>query len=856
MKVLWKCCIRSLKENQARTIVTIVGVAMATAMIMVLCCIGTTALATAIAYYKSMNGTAHETFYGVREENLKYFLNNQSIEETALSKTLGYADADRETDSVTKFVIKICGAEKSWHPSQAVNVTSGRLPEKEGEIVLDKKLKALYAEPLKLDDVITLTSKEGEQKSYQIVGFWERGAGDDLLDASLNDGEYWHDEETHEVYLVYCAYAWWEREEVLNGTYDVAVRFTRDGLWHRHEVVRGLLGVSEELYKKVYLGAFHPTMLFPENEAQLHARVRRHEPSTKLEDLEGLSPFHLTQATVWIITFSEVIFLVFVLAGVFCINNSFDVSITQRIRFFGMMASVGTTKHQRRMIVWIEAFIIGLFGIPAGILGGVGLSFLLANAVDHVLHKYLASLGISIIFRVAWWSILIALFQAVFMIALSAMEAAFSASKISPLEAVRSNTTIKSKGKMKKVPRVITRIFGVSGKIAWKNFQRAKIKYRATTVSIAVSVALFIGMSCLTMLFGFLETELSNQAKYQVYFVDYHRTGWQEVQKIAKMPGVTGCVLKSDGITVAEPKEDEDDAFQKTICQIYALDNASFEKLCMDNGIDPKEAKGKGLVHEREKEYQEGMVLSGVNVYGGEKRELPGKPVSVELAGKFRDETYVDSGVYSSIMKVFVDEDWRKAHEELFLGWGTAYLCTEDAPALVNDIKALDLPDVRIENFDLIFQMAHFMEMLIRLVAAGFLVLIILIGVTNVINAVYFNAELRTPELSRLRAMGMTRKQFSGMIFLEGLFIGLKGFFAGLVIGCLIHFGTYKFVASSADMLWEEPGKKFEYGYQPPVLQIVTCLLAVAGLLYLVMNVYDKKSTERNLIETIRNENL
>ena len=168
----------------------------------------------------------------------------------------------------------------------------------------------------------------------------------------------------------------------------------------------------------------------------------------------------------------------------------------------------------------------------------------------------------------------------------------------------------------------------------------------------------------------------------------------------------------------------------------------------------------------------------------------------------------------------------------------------------------MDLPDVSVTNYDMVFQLIHFLKALIRLMSAGFLFLLIMIGVTNIINAVTINMQLRMPEFAKLRAVGMTGKQFRGMIFLEGVFIGVKGLFWGFLFGCTIHYGVYYFVSSSADMLWSDPEKKFTYAYQPPVIQIIASIITVAALLYLILARYAKKFESNNVIETIRNENL
>lgn len=68
---------------------------------------------------------------------------------------------------------------------------------------------------------------------------------------------------------------------------------------------------------------------------------------------------------------------IIVFTSVFCIKNSFDISITEKIKKYGMLRSIGATKKQIKRNVFYEATILGLIGIPLGILSGFIASFIL-----------------------------------------------------------------------------------------------------------------------------------------------------------------------------------------------------------------------------------------------------------------------------------------------------------------------------------------------------------------------------------------------------------------------------------------------------------------------------------------------
>ena len=91
MNVLEKCCYRSIKGNRKRTVVTIMGIILATALITAVACMAESFRASMIVLEKKNNGDFHYLFTGVAQENLKYFQNNQNVEKIGLAEEIGYA---------------------------------------------------------------------------------------------------------------------------------------------------------------------------------------------------------------------------------------------------------------------------------------------------------------------------------------------------------------------------------------------------------------------------------------------------------------------------------------------------------------------------------------------------------------------------------------------------------------------------------------------------------------------------------------------------------------------------------------------------------------------------------------------
>ncbi|MBR4734242.1 MAG: ABC transporter permease [Lachnospiraceae bacterium] len=865
MKVLWKCCLRSLKENKARTIVTIVGVALATALITALSCLGTSLLESMIQEAKRMEGNTHCIFRGVAYEDLKYFQNNQSIEKLSLEKHLGYvAMSSSNQYGGTLFYLDVCAAGQDWYEAEALELSMGRYPENEKEIVLARGIRSEMGIDVKIGDHVTLdigkrysngqevemgvaiqddeTIADVEKREFEVVGFLKK---DGMTLYSDRSGSL---REEHRNVNAVQAYTYLNTENLTDGTYSVSVRYTKQGLYQRAKVDSALLGISEEYYTQVYRD-FHS--LTEDERYQVSRRVKVYSKYFQLASLEGFSPFHLTKDSVGVIALAELFFLIFVLAGVFCINNSFDISLHERVRQYGILSSVGTTKRQRRMIVWQEALVIGVIGIPVGVLLGIGLCFFLVQGTNVVIGLTMRNSSFVMVFSIAWWAVAIAAIQAMFMIALSAFESAVKASKISPIQAIRANEMIASKGKNKKTPKILKKLFGVGGSVAWQNFRRSKVKYRATIVSIVVSVSLLLGMSFLGMLFKTADEiyELEGR-QYQIFVSVSNKEDYHVLTELARRSDVLAHKISWSPVAVTGEATGQN--LNASWFVVFAMDDDSFAELCRENKIDPEKVKGKGLVTDVLENYSDGMILSGTyETYEQRINELPPSIVEVELAGiVVKGDALSDYYRYlEGKTCVYVGESWIIEHSELYTSGATGYYDCEDANKFMNDVLDMNLLNSRCYDSDAIHQENMFQKTLATMLLSGVLAVIILIGVTNVINAVSFNLELRSSEFAKLRAIGMTRNQFRRMIWMEGLFIDVKGLFGGTVIGCLISYALYRFC-------WETSDKSFTFAFRIPWIQILCSVIVVSALLFLIVESYGKKAMRRNVIETIRNENL
>ena len=385
MNLLNKLTIKNLKLNKKRTVVTIIGIMLSVALITAVASMYASGIKSLIDYETKLKGNFHTVFYNVPVSDMDKFENNRNIETLNITKGIGYAKVDSKNEDKPYAYIK--GFTKESLNNLSIRLVSGRLPENDNEIVIPTHLKTNGRLNLKVNDTITLevgkridsTGYELDQnnpyqksdsdgsgeslietktKTYKIVGIIERPA--------TNIENYTAPGYTFITYM---------DNNKISGNVDVYARFTKDGTKSWYETIANILGVNPVLFKKVYNQESGYSDKDKEKLSEQMENAYLIDVNKYLIDLET-NPISSSSISGLGIVVSIVIGII-VFTSVFCIKNSFDISITEKIKQYGMLRSVGATKKQIKRNVFYEATILGLIGIPLGILLGYLASYII-----------------------------------------------------------------------------------------------------------------------------------------------------------------------------------------------------------------------------------------------------------------------------------------------------------------------------------------------------------------------------------------------------------------------------------------------------------------------------------------------
>ncbi len=932
MNLMKTLTLKNLKLNRKRTIVTIVGIILATALLSALVTLVSSFQYSVIEYQKQKGGDFHVKFSNVKMSELSEFKNNRNIESTFETMGMGFAKLEgcKNEDKPYAYVM---ATDEAGFERGCFKLIEGRMAKNEDEIVIPRHLKTNGRIDIKVGDEITLdvgkrydsntesvisencayeheaeTLTDIVTKHYKVVGIMER-PGYGMEDYSA----------AGYTFVTYSD----ELAAIDNGTKSEAdttltvySRYTQKALRNKDAVTADIIGVDEKLFAKANNSSVEMT-------AEESDRFLKEMENAKYDiymngfliSYECVFPIDGTFKALF--TVATVVALIIILTSVYCIKNSFNISITEKIRQYGMLASVGATRRQIKSSVKTEAAMLGVVGIPVGTMSGILASLILVKVVNALSAGWL---NFALSFHTSLPALILAVILSIATIYFSATGSARRAAKVTPLEAIRNTKEIKIKSAKLKTPAIIGRIWGIGGVISYKNIKRNKKKYRTTVTSIVICSVTFIVISYF-MSMAFSVVGMSYASVDYNIGINMSCKKDLDIEKLSELlSGIEGAedylvgagyyfdvdkpeYTKEYGEYCGQLYDDSEDVSQEFL--ITVLNDKSYDKYASDAGIknadtgailvnkgtfDVYNEKSSKYVKEEMElyKYKAGdTIRCGYNVYEDavdDDNAVEGDTESsTEDNSGYVDEETINKGVrktvdvtiagvtdkvptcyngYGNTSLLFMNQKgfeslWAdgKSGNEFKPGNAiySAYVVAENADEYQDTLEkeTAENPEYSqisfyVSNMDKQMRDEKSLFTLLGVFAYGLIVVIALIGITNIINTLSTGMELRSREFATLRSIGMTDKQFAGMVRLESVFISVKALVIGVPLGILISYLLCVMMNRMGGAII----------YKPPYKAIILCIVVVIMLIYAIMKLSMMKLRHNNIIETIKNENL
>lgn len=788
-KTIFNLSIKNMKSQRIRNAVAIIAIALTTLLF--------TALFTVImsvskgfeySNFRQVGSCAHGEFKRLTKEQYDVLKNADEIEAYGLRRILGIG-AD---EILLKNYTEISYMNKNAAEWGFVTPTSGRLPkENTNEAAADTRLLNALGVPVEAGSEFSVSiDVDGTitTENFVLCGWWEFDEASPASNILIPESRL---EETFEKLDT-------QFDDENTGSYSLTVMLENsDNIEEKMNDILSGNGFSTDASDENYIALGVNWGYMSESFA---------------ESADAGTIFAIVVMLVMIIS-----------TGYLIIYNVFRISVSNEIRRYGMLKTIGTTGRQLYSMILIQAIFLSLFGIPLGLLFGFGTGVALTPVVINELNIS-HSAGVST-------SPIIFVFSAIFAVLtvlISCFKPARIAAGVSPIEALRYNETMINNHFRKGTK-------GVSiPKMAAANLVGNKVRTVLTIISLSLSVVLFTFTVTFANSFSMEKYLADTPFDFQVSTVDYFMSGTQWEPETAMTSEETDFLRNADGVTESfcaygTSITNNPDAFYSEEYMRSHSEALGLDKDYVDGYISSAERDENGMFANSVQVLgMDSQGLGRLKVLEGDLKKLNesgyiaveksdffklGDKIKVRYTDLVQYINSADGNIYTSFEDIPKSEYADIEIENIYHDVWYEICAVVDIPyalgyrySILGDLFLLDVKNFRTETeniaplyiaFDVSdgaeqdteqflseYTDNSFLDYSSRakkaeefesfrrmfLILGGALSLIVgLIGVLNFVNTVLTGIISRRRELATLQAIGMTGKQLKFMLICEGL---------------------------------------------------------------------------------------
>ena len=471
MSILSKVAWKALWKNRTRTIVTIVGIILSAAMFMAVTTLGYSLWDYLIRTEVHNTGDYFLQFDYTSSAHLDSLSADDRVSEIGSLGILGYTTFELQVreDYIIDETCAVAACNQAFYDMVSIRMEEGRLPQNSSEIVITQNIYHYLKDA-------GLPCEIGETVELNVVPEYEAYEGEITLPA---EGEVF------------------TKSYTIVGISETFVRLNDLDLYLSHLFTFADTGDSP-LWYRIYLKTHNPRDAY----AVMHEMPGGISGSTHDSLLEFYGATQYSNYNAVITLICAILAAIIMIGSVSLIYNAFSISVSERTKQFGLLSSIGATRKQLRRAVFSEAMLLSAIGIPLGLLSGyIGIAITL-NILSTRIHTLLATSGGTIFLepKLSWLALVIAAIIALITILISAAIPAGRATKISPIDAIRQKNDYAVPKKNIRVSKAAYKLFGLPGVLSRKYYKVSKKKYRATVISLVISIILFISASSISMM--------------------------------------------------------------------------------------------------------------------------------------------------------------------------------------------------------------------------------------------------------------------------------------------------------------------------------------------------------------------
>lgn len=853
MGVSFKLAIAYLKNQKSRTIALIIGITLAVMLVFGFNSIRESQSRNQLGNIYKTYGSYDITFNNINKDVASKLENDKSIENSSQSLDLG------EILDKNGNLVELNSSNKDFLNQNMYTLKKGRLPQKEGEIVLEKKSIERMGLSANLNQDLSFKIKKEykdgnninqvfmKECKFKLVGIVERPSK--VYDEPYNLRAFTYFEEGKSNLLPNNLV-----------TYDGVLT-----LKSNHSNATNIANKFDKMYKSTYT----TEESFISENTLLVIALEQYNSAQNSGSVDHIEVLVIITAT-------------------FLIYNIFNISLTEMINQIGLLRTIGASKKHVRMIIAFQSFIVLIIGTILGLLLGIVFSYIGIKAYNYMFMDFN-----EVRLYISFNNIVLAIKVGVFTVFVSSIIQVYLAGRISPLNALRKADKSSGKQKNRFYHKWIKKIFGITGEMAYKNVWRNKVKAIVSILAISMGGILFIDdiSTARNNPYKYMDPQITSipqdsfKLKYDTYNTDENFVGYtdKDIEQILKIDGVEDINTKinSDGFININSEslqkgfkekygiKDKDKVVECSM-KIKGYDDKKFNsfKEFIDKGTIP-------LQNNKSGEYPNAMIfnyyycpsdhtykeaIKGLKIGDiievklpilNDKGTLEYKPSKVRVSAFLNTEwRFKVSDIVEDNLEVIIPQQelinytGKNTYNELFIKSKTDKSSNVNKKLNTmfnekNSFKTIDSRFVREKKVE--DGMKELMQT--TLIEVSFL---LLIAGLNIFITIKTNLLIRMNEFATLRALGMDVKQIKAMIFKESLIYALISSVIAIAIG---GYNNYKFLIKANELYKHGFGSNNTIPIKLPILESIEFTIIAIIMCVLAVYASKKKIEKLNIVE-------
>lgn len=679
--------------------------------------------------------------------------------------------------------VAICGSNESAVTEIFATLDKGAFPSNENEALVTNNAKNMLH--LEIGEQIVITMPDGSERTYTISGF-------------MNNAAKLMGEDSYGVFLTTESFRAIYPDGTGSNPADYTMRYVQfksaRNIQSNIAVIKQQFGLSDEQVSE----------------------------NTELLGLLGQSR---NSFMLQVYAVAVILFILVLVAGVLMITSSMNSNVAQRTEFFGMVRCIGTTPKQVMRLVRKEALNWCRFAIPLGVVGGIVLVWVLCFILRQLSPEFFGGMPA---FSISYPSVIAGIVVGLLTVLLAARSPAKKASKVSPLAAVSGNAN--DLQPVKKAAN--TKFFKIETSLGIHHAKASKKNFILMIGSFSVSIILFLAFSV------------------TIDFMNHTLTPLQPwTADISVISPENTCSVKAEYIEELWQNSAVKNAYGRMFAynvpvivngEEKVVDLISYEDMQFDWA---KDYLLSGSLEKAQSETNTGLI-----VFDSQNDIEAGNVITLNLNGSRADLEIV--GVVSQcpfnnspgVGKLICSEDtFRKLTGETDYTIIDIQLFKNATENDVRDIHSLvgsqyTFSDERMGNSNT--RGAYYC---FGLFIYGFLVLIALITLFNIINSIAMSVAAKMKQYGAFRAIGLSNRQLAKMIVAEASTYAITGIICGSVLGIVCNKILFSKLIT---YYWGD-------AWSVPLVELGIIIVVVAIAVILAVRNPIRKMKETSIVDTI-----